>query len=410
MYTLFVLLLWIVAIFALIRRYYAIAIFDFMWGIFLTISGKDIASSDFSKTLSIIFLMILFVNVGYFCSSKFTLKTNAIRTNKYTEYNEKFVHFILLISFLILSYYAVQTIRKFGLNLQLVRSSNNSDSEEKVFSSFVDTIAYYGVAIPIIYVSFLSSAYNVSQGIRQKKITYLLMAINVILYIIVSGGRTMIIRIVLFYAAAILWKLHTHKTRIKKRNIIVGAVFVYLVLNIVTAARNNSNISFLEQSITYMKGSLVHMDYQLANLSDRTNYLGYVTYGGFFYYPVKLLKAVFQIPLLTSNEIMEYLQAYTYLQVGNNVVYYNALVPNAYYYYFDLGYVGVVLFSLILGYCAYRSESSFKKPSFPVFVLWAVSLYAIAYSAFGGVMWSYTIPTAIIYSLLLWKIIYKSKR
>ena len=409
MFALCILLLWIIAILALICKCYAIAIFDFIWGIFLIISGKDIASSDFIKTLGIISLMLLFVNIGYFCKLKFAVKTNSIKTNKYMEYNEKFVHFILLLCFLIMSYYTIQTLRKFGFNLQIVRQSNNSDSEEKVFSSLIDTIAYYGVAIPIIYVSFLSSAYNVSQGIRQTRTTYLLMVINVILYILVSGGRTMIIRIVLFYVAAILWKFHAHKTKIKKQYIIVGAIFVYFILNIVTAARNNSNISFLDQSITYMKGSLAHMNYQLSNLSDRTNYFGYVTYGGFFYYPVKLLAAVFQLPLLTSNEIMEFLQTYTNLHVGNSVVYFNALVPNAYYYYFDSGYVGVVLFSFILGWCAHRSERSFTNPSFPVFVVWAVSLYAISYSPFGGVMWSSTIPTAMIYSLLLWKKIYKRK-
>lgn len=395
---------------ALFAKKYAISIFDMIWGFLLIVCQKDLATSSYAEVLSLLSTMIVCVNIGYWLG---VFKANTTpKTPKDTvemTLNVKFLQMLLIASLFILSYYALRTIMRFGLDLSLIRTANNSDSADKIFTSMIDTVLFYGFAIPCIYISALAMAFNLSQGMKiPKKLIYLTVAC-VLMYVLARGGRTIIMRIILFFFAALLWNFHSknREKKIKKSTILISGVLLFFGLNLITKARNTVEISFMEQLISYVQGSIAHMNVRMGEVDLSTTYYGYITYGGFLYYPVKLLQAMLGMAAETSNDIMSFLQDYTVIRVMGKEDMYNALVPNAYYYYFDSGYAGVVIFSLILGFTSGKTEYDYQTPTFFKFVLWASCVYAVSYSSLGGIFWNFGYPTALIYCFLLRKKLYQ---
>lgn len=395
----------------LIFRKYAWGIFNFLWAAVLFLCRGDICQPQYAQTMGILLLMIGMVNVGCaFGNLPITLTVRpSATTEEDTVFQGRFLRLLLLIACAILLFYAVRTVARFGLDLQLIRAKNNSDSDTRVFSGLVDTILFYGIAVPIIYVGALCATYNFSRRIPTDRSIYLLLAADMLLYVLSVGGRSLLVRIALFLGAALLWRLEESK-HVRLRLIAYACLAVGLLLllmDVLTSARNSSDISFLEQTVRYIRGSLSHMRYQLDSTASSTVYAGYITYGGFLYYPVKLLSKVLDLDWKTSSEIMSFLQQYKYLRVGDSYVYYNALVPNAFYYYYDSGYMGVAVFSTCLGTALSVGERGFRQFSFLKFVLWATAFYAIVYSPFGGALWTFRYPMALIYCVLLRKRLYK---
>lgn len=407
---LYAMLLLVVGLLCVLLRKFAMALFNCLWGLVIFLCRADLCLESYSQTVLLLTLMIVMVNVGCLLGSlelKSRLRFGRLPTRR--EFNSRILTGLLGVACVIFLIYALRTAARFGFNLELIRAANNSDSDEKVFSGLVDTIAFYGVAMPMIYVGALACAYNFSQQIPTPKHIYVLILVNMVLYVLTAGGRSMFIRVALFFAAAVLW-------RIKKPSGIEMKWFKYLllagagllvVMEILTAARNSKDISFLEQTVMYIRGAVSHMRYQLERMPEDNWYFGYITYGGFFYYPVKLVSKVLGTGWKTSNDILAYLQEFKYIRVGSESINYNALVPNVFYYYFDSGYLGAVLFSLFLGIAAGAGERGHGKPGFFRFVLWATAVYAIVYSPLDGILWPFRYPTALIYCFALRNLIYK---
>lgn len=406
---LIVLILMVAFFICLIFQKYACGIFNLLWAAVLLLCREDVCQPQYVQALGILLLMIGMVNVGYALGNLSVSLAVQPSAGENTVFQGRLLRLLLLAAGAILLFYAVRTVARFGLDLQLIRSENNSDSDVRVFSGLIDTILFYGIAIPIIYVGALCAAYNLSRRIPTDRSIYLLLVADMLLYVLSVGGRSLFVRVALFLGAALLWRLEEARL-LRIRQLIyvcLAAGALLLLMDALTSARNNRDISFLEQTVRYIRGSLSHMRYQLDSASSTVAYAGYITYGGFLYYPVKLLSELLDLDWRTSSEIMSFLQQYKYLRVGGSYVYYNALIPNAFYYYYDSGYVGVAAFSACLGGALSIGERGFRQPGFLKFVLWATAFYAIAYSPFGGALWTFRYPTALIYCVLLRKRLYK---
>lgn len=405
-------LLLIVGSICLTMREFSLGIFNILWATVLFMCCNELGRESCTQTLVLLMLMVVMVNIGFWLGNtnvRFAVSEKTKQSRHQYQFSSRVMVVLLEVLTVVFLYYAVQTIIKFGLNLEVIRGANNSDSNEKVFSSVLDTIVFYGIGMPIIYVGALSCSYNYSQNIQTPHKVYWLLAVNVVLYVIVAGGRTLLLRIAFFFVAAFIWRLKISRRYLVKKlkYLVFCVVALMIIMEILTLARNSNNISFLGQTIVYIRGAVSHMSYQLDQMPADGYYCGYITYGGFVYYPIKLLAAVLGTEWATSNEIMSFLQSYKYLQIGDKTTYFNALIPNAFYYYYDSGYVGVVLFSLFLGFAAARGERAYKSPSFLNFVLWATAVYAIVYSPLGGVLWAFRYPTAVIYCCMLRSILYR---
>ena len=408
--TLCALLLLTLGILCLILRKFAMAIFNVIWAAVIFLCRADLCLENYTQTAFVLALMIIMVNVGCMLGSvDVNVHLQIGRQVHHRQFDARLLTILLGVSGAIFLFFVVRTAYRFGFNLELIRGANNSDSEVKVFSNMLDTIAFYGIAMPMIYVGTLVCAYNLTQKIPTPKYIYIMILVNMVLYILTAGGRAVFIRVALFLAAALLWRMKKAKTinmKWVRYAILVGGALL-VAMEIITAARNSRDISFLEQTVEYIRGAVSHMRYQLERLPDDNYYFGYITYGGFFYYPVKRLGTVLGLDMETSNEIMAFLQEYKYIRVGDKNVNYNALIPNAFYYFYDSGYLGAVIFPLLLGVSAGVGERAYERPDFFKFILWATAVYAIVYSPLDGVLWPFRYPTALIYCVILHNQIYK---
>lgn len=389
------------------RRWYALGIFNAVWAVVFFACRAELCQAIYAQALLLLLLMIIMVNLGYFLSRR--VKLSRLERSDFPaegELNEKLLIILLCVASAIMLFYALKTVFRFGFDLRAIRKYNNSDSETKIFTTQIDTVLFYGIAMPLCYVGALVLAYSFSQGIKMPPRILILEAVALGLNMLTVAGRSIFLRVALFFAAAILWRMHKPGGINWKifRYIFFAGVGLLLVMEISTLARNKWQVSFFEQALDYIRGSVSHMQYRLYRMDRQpdygTVYYGYVAYGGFLYYPVKLLAAL-GVDLKTSNEIMAYLQEYVSFQLGEEKIVYNALVPNVFYHYYDSGYMGAMVFPVLLGFAAGRSERLHKYPAFFKFVLWATCIYAIVYSPLDGVLWAFRYPTAVIYCFVL---------
>lgn len=389
------------------RKWYALGIFNAVWAVVFFACRAELCQAIYAQALLLLLMMIIMVNAGYFLSHRVPrLPLEPLAGSGERELNEKLLIILLCVAGAIMLFYAVKTLFRFGFDLRAIRKYNNSDSETRVFETLVDTILYYGIAYPLCYVGALVLAYHFSQGIKMPTKILALEAVLLVLNMLTVAGRSIFLRVALFFAAAILWRMHRPGGINWKlmRYVIAAGAALLVVMEISTLARNKWEISFIEQALDYIRGSVSHMQYRLYRVDRQpdygTIYCGYVVYGGFLYYPVKLLAAL-GVEIQTSNEIMSFLQNVVSFELAGEKIQYNALVPNVFYHYYDSGYMGALIFPALLGFAAGRCERMHENHGFLKFVLWATCVYAIVYSPLDGVLWAFRYPTAILYCVIL---------
>lgn len=399
-----------------VRRRYVGVIFNVIWLYLLLVIRNNVPALS-STTAGILLLMICAFNLSYSLSQYIKLKSinpfffhkNSIDNRDYIiTVNHNFFAIALILTLIVLVVYSFRTITSVGINLEIIRGTNRKEAE--IFKSTIDTLLFYGVCGSFVHIGPLVLIYNYMNNIKNKKIEIIIAVINTILFTLVDAGRMLIVRIAIFVLAAIIWNLEKRITakRFPIRKLILFAVIIVAGLALTTTSRNMGSISFIEQTRQYLAGSIVHMDYQLQHIDNYTMHYGTITYGGFFYYFIKIIN-LFGANVANSNELMTFLQTYKVLVFGEGTIYYNALVPNAFYYYYDSGYLGVALFSTILGAFTASYERTKGKPSFVRYTIFAMALYAVFFTPLGGIFWNFRMPTVILIVLVINRFLYKKE-
>ena len=403
-------------LFNLIMRRYVGVIFNVIW-LYLLLVIRSKAPDLSPTTVGILSLMVFSFNLVYSLSQFFGIKSfkpvlfrrNSIADGNYRlSFNHTFFTVAMILTLIVLVVYSVRTIATVGINLEIIRGTDRKEAQ--IFNSTFDTVLFYGICGSFIHIGPLVLIYNYINDIKNKKTDIIIVIICTILFTLVDAGRMLIVRIAIFFLAAIIWNLEQRIStrRFSGKKMLIIAAVIVAALALTTSSRNVGNISFIEQTREYLAGSIVHMNYQLKYTADYTTHYGTITYGGFFYYFIKVLN-LFDANLLSSNEQMSFLQSYKLLRFGDHMIYYNALVPNAFYYYYDSGYIGVALFSSILGFFTSFYERTKGQPSFFRYTMFAMALTAVFFTPLGGIFWNFRMPTVILVVLLISRFLYKKE-
>lgn len=396
------------SVYYLIRPMYIGIIFNITWIYAFSILRTTINNVS-PLTERILYTSVILFNIAFMIGQNdIVIKNNKkdyFITNNINkqELNHFLINILLYTSFVLLLYYSFKVVSLYGFNLRSIRAADKANFN--IFTSIVDTFLFYGFAGSISNLMPILFVYCFINKIRVYKREWTLMLINCVLYIITDAGRMLIVRLALFALAGLIWSVKNKSNfrTLSTKQAVVIMLGIAVALNITTSSRNSGEITFMQQLNNYFGGSLMHMAYQLDQEStNRQMYFGGVAYGGFFYYAIKILN-VFGFHFMTSNDILFFLQSYKTLHFGNSYLYYNALVPNAYYYYFDSGMPGVVIFSLLSGFLSAKAENKYKKPSFMSFVYFSMLIYAAVFSPIGGISWNFRMPTVVIFAFLLRK-------
>lgn len=396
-------------LFSLINRRYTGVIYNLIWLFGMQYVAQN--TSYFSeKTFIILAIAIIGFNVGYFTPQvkkiRFTLTIKRKSSNNRGTnviLNRKLLDNLLLITTSILLFYSIRTIVSFGFDFNAIRNGNSSAGENTVYSSVVDTVLYYGIAGAGSYIFPCVAIYCHIKRIKLKVYEWIMIALIVMLSVVSSGGRMHLVRIAIYVMASMIWITYRN-SKIKKISFKTAFTFgavVMVLLSIITVSRNSADgTTFISQAFDYLFGSLAHMEYQIRSFEREGIYFGLITYGGFLYYPIKVLNLFLTTPLKTSAEMLVYLQKQVFLNISGSTMYYNALVPNAFYYYYDSGLVGCFLFSMVLG-AACKIYERAENESFFRFYMFATTFYAVTFSMLGGIMWTFAVPVTIIFASML---------
>lgn len=404
------------------RRNFSTAIFNLIWMIMfalLTMRSYDELRRDTTLCLMIMFFA---VNAGMIFYPLFdSLKSKSLKSKtapkvecKYETIDIKIFSMLLLFCSAIIFLYFVRTVIAVGgLNLNSIRTINSSSSENKAFSGLIDTIAFYFIAEPLFLVLTLAFVYMIFSKQPRGVFVNILFCFATFAYFVTTAGRVIIICMFCFiFAAYITLSRKSKQGNIKFGKIIVIAAIAVLFLNLMTNSRTSDESTFVQQGIDYMTGSIYHMDQLMSTIElhrNKTTYFGTVAYGGFLYYPLKLINMLFGTNIQNASEVLQYMQKITVLTIGNKDLYFNALAPNAFYYYFDSHYLGIVIFSFISGVVAARAEKFSQRGGFMDSAILGVVYYCLVFSPLGSQCWKPLIPVTIFWLFFLKKWIVQNK-
>lgn len=405
----------LVCILSLFTKRFTISLFSGIWIVALLFVGNEQFEALNFISVQAIVVMLISTFIGFFLSKyKFVIDHSfAVYDNLYetgsdkTVIKEKILRCLLVVCLLIFGIYFLITIRNAGsFNLAIIRSLNASNSDTSAFKGNFDTLLYYVIAQPIFTVTAIAVVYTFFTRQRLKRSTMIVFFVDFLVYLFTNGGRVFVICVGCFALAGVFRTLMIRgKERLNLKFVMLIVIALITVLTLMTNSRTGNGITFIRQVREYIGCSIVQMDQEILNISSHRNgsiNFGYFTYGGFLYYPIKIINMILGINIQAPSEYFNYLQTFRTINFAGRNVYYNALVPNAFYYYFDSGMLGVCVFSLIAGYIQGKYETWIKKVfSFKNFAFYAISVYSLLFSPMGSQAWKIFIPLSIVWCIII---------
>lgn len=351
-------------------------IFNSWWVMWLLISFVNIGKFYPITMNTYIYILtgILFVNMPFIF-----FKKNKLSIKKYGKMKKlKYFYFNEIIFFIINLYYIAKLFNLIDIlnDYRIVRTVffGIEDNGIKLFSNAL-YVYIYNFFKSLSIASFLISLSLVFK--RKKYILFLSSIINLTLFCFLSAGRDFITYILIFL-------IFSFKTGVIKKSFKYIAVLLVPVL--ITTFLREGNLKKLGMIIvTYFSGSIAYFNEVMKQ------------YGGKFYYgelffsflisPLKYVLIVLKVSnnkgamIEVGEKLMHFIQISsenTYSQV------YNALATMFYWFYADLGYLGIILFSSLIGYIGLYIQRRVQKNYIEHMALAAYFEYLMIMSIFSN--------------------------
>lgn len=322
--------------------------------------------------------------------------------NKYTisakkEENQK-VNKNILITFMVLM--VVYSLYRFQQILPLIIQGYSFDHIRMVyFGTDIGGVSVGGLAsiieiylnLPLLYAVIPIVIIEVISNKRKTdKRIIVLFAIWLILTILITGGRTIlyIIGVEFFICFMILNKKLRlgKKTKISMMCCVVGVIILMYYMSI-NRKNDGSEYEFIKTLYTNFSGAMPHMSYRLETINIKENYTyGLTLFSGILRPFMLIYKYIFgNYPELYQYTLDIGSQLQTPVSLGGNITF-NAYVTPFYYFYYDLGYLGVVIDSIIYGavcqwfYIKMKSKFSIMNIAFYLLIIQGIFTSMIRYS------------------------------
>jgi oligosaccharide repeat unit polymerase len=245
---------------------------------------------------------------------------------------------------LILQGYALDYIRLvyFGVEFDGIGISHTT----AVIEMFLNLPLLYAL-VPIIALDLVSG-----RDRKLSRFTLILAIIWISLTTVVSGGRATlyIVGVELVFAALILNRKFKISNKTKK-NILLIIITAIIFMFYMTVNRTKTGEYDIFYSLyVYFSGSMPHMSYRL----DTIDFSNHYTYGMTFFSgllrPFMIIyKWIFgSFPDLYQRTLDIGVLLQSAVDIGTGKTF-NAFVPSFFYFYFDYGYVGVIMDSILYG-------------------------------------------------------------
>lgn len=359
------------------------------FGASLRLFGLNAAKDS---TYAVVLVGVLLYGMGYLFASicKFRLSANNNSIKYEYVLNYKIVYFlsaIAIIYLLSLAGMAINYLMK-GYSLKYIRFSlfGNSESEFYSQSTLQYTIRYY-IIQPITSLLPILCVVDVFYGRKDKKLI-LFSLVSLGLTIVSSGGRLpilyLIMNIVVLYSVL---NRKIHLSQKAKRIVLITTGLLLGVILYITLARDITEI--VSNYYKYFVGCIPHLEIYL----DKIHAANYTANGAstfkaplqLFFLVLKTLKIIPEYPEW-FNTLADYtnMRHVVYIGVGDGMRY-NGFVTVFYYFFLDYGYLGVALFSFVLGFAAknvYRNARKYTNIRNLAFLCMLFQIVIVSFARF----------------------------
>lgn len=351
-----------------------------MFGASLGLFGMN---KDCDEAALIVLTGMFFVNVGFFAGELYYQKKGMSRKPIQFKVKDNFEvnSVILFLMSLILIYFSVhyifRTIKLFaqGYSLNMIRLFYfNSGAMEHLTGIEVNDIIGYGTVylyapVQHVFIALTSVIWFDADFLKNHKFwrifVPILTIINMIISMITNGGRVVV---VFMAVCAVMTFISTRKKerslyspvdnkerkRKRKRNIAIIVaiiVLIYVAYNITrTRQEGNSGFSMIKSIYTYFCGSIPNLQQKIQKSDNNYSY-GVTLISGLIRPIFTGLRFLLKTPVPTVFSIGDsYLEASSQTDIIGSGMSYNSFVTMFYFFYRDLGVVGLILESFLAGF------------------------------------------------------------
>lgn len=382
-------------------------LFNLVWTIVLLLSQLNLYDllppSDL--VMSIVFTGILSFNVPVL----FVREKRRVEQTKVFVYNRVTIVLALAATVIVSIYFGMKS---YDSLIYLLSGGSLSEIRNLYFDTNYGSrndIEYYFenfIAIPFLYAAFTYSSQYYKNKILNKYILYISL-ISIMLYSIYSGGRFVLLNILI-----ILFVIYHRKFTFKKMIpiiVLVSFIFLLSIFRSGIEAEDYNYLDFFKTTVIYYTGSLSYVSEIFRTFSTIGKQDILVnTFGGFIFPFVVFGRAlnVFSYP-----EVFNHFTYFTttQLRIGEGV-YFNAFPTMFFSFFLDGGYILVSLYSILFSVISWKlyNLSNFTKYSYlsGTFALFSIQ---IINSSIKWLFFSPSFALSLIYLLMFYFFVGKER-
>lgn len=366
-----------------------ITVFCGVWGVILLgysfhAYGIYYASSE-SLTLIIsgvaMFFIGAIITIAYFTSRNQFHSINASLNDTSSTINYDILLILNIISFVFLIGLGLTAIRQLlsGRNFYYIHAMYNDD--EGVIGgskTYRNMITWY--VWPLMDASLAALAASVlcdrSNTGKKKKLFIFFSLANLVLFIIISGKRSRLLNIIMFFVA--VFYMQGRKINLKRRTkvaIFLGLIAAIWALNYISVGRGTESIA--RTLYVYLVGCVPHLS---AKLEGTANPIGLTSIYGFFQPFIIIINSIIRIPFLNSirnsmSELAAFTQSRSFIGPGMT---YNAFLSPFFFFYLDGGMIGNIVLSFLFGFCSMCVYyNNLKKRSYKSLIMYLLVFFSL---------------------------------
>ncbi|UAL47158.1 oligosaccharide repeat unit polymerase [Sutcliffiella horikoshii] len=346
------------------RIYSPFILFNFWWGITIFISnfgffGIYVPSEYTYFIMLVAILSFNFPLIYYLKKSSFKQQPKYINEEKQQVFSQELINNLflklLLVSLgIVVTILAIRSVKALQLlmsGVSYIAIRYNYFRQETIMSGY-DHLINNLFVLPVIVFSIIFVSLQFFQK-KYNKLVVIATILSIILYVFSSGGRSIIISFgIVFIAAYFINRKQINQIKFLKKLLMqVFIITILLSLVFVSLKRLETDGGIggvLSTVIIYFTAPYLYFENMLPlAMNDDSIFFGGAFFGGIIDVFIFILRFVgFDI-----NPIASYISEHnqTYITVSNEGAIYNAFPTMVYTFFYDFGYLGVILGSLMFG-------------------------------------------------------------
>lgn len=324
-------------------------------------------ASDESLYLVIIGTVMFFF--GAVCVSLLRLKQTAVNStvpsiesdSDRVNYGVLLLLNVLVFVFLVSFAVRVMVLLLSGHGFAYIHRMYNVTGEDGILGeSSVNRSIISWFVWPVLHASLASFAVLIQcdseHKNKLKKWCFLIIVANAALFTLISGKRSFIFELVVFFLAVSF--MRGKKISLSRRSrFIIALLVVVIILGFVVISNGRGTTSFISLFYIYIVGCIPNLSIRLQG--SAVDPVGLTSIYGFFHAPITIINVFLHSELLSSirdsmSQLVEYTQQKALIGSG---VSFNAFVTPFYFFYLDGGWTGNVVLSFLFGFlstCVYH--------------------------------------------------------